>query len=327
VNLEIELVVLVAGVVAGAAPLVLAAIGETLTEKAGLINLSLDGSILLSAMAAFAVAHESGSVAFGFLAGGAVGVAVAALVGVAGVYLGISQVAVGFVLTLTCRDLAYFLGNPYSRLPGPQVAPLAVPGLRELPFLGPVLFAQNVVVYGSLLLIPAAWFFLQRTRWGLELRAVGEHPTAAYARGIDPRRVQLLYALAGGALVGLAGAAFSLSIKPGWGRPQGAEGIGWIALAIVIFGGWHPVKVALGAYLFAFLQVVGIPLQNWLPSVPAQVFQVAPFPLMIFALLLMNVTHNERVKLWARRHPRILPLLRLLQASAPRALGQPLRRE
>jgi len=327
VSLEIDLVVLVAGVVAGAAPLVFAAIGETLTEKAGLINLSLDGAILLAAMAAFAVAHDTGSVGLGFLVGASVGVAVAAAVGVAGVYLGISQVAVGFVLTLMCRDLAYFLGNPYARLPGPQVEPVAVPLLRHIPLVGPILFEQNFIVYGSLLLIPAAWFFLQRTRWGLELRAVGEHPAAAYSRGIDPRRVQLLYTLVGGALVGLAGAAFSLGVKPGWGRPQGAEGIGWIALAIVIFGGWHPLKVALGAYLFAFLQVVGIPLQSWFPSVPAQVFQVAPFPLMIFTLLLMNLTHGERVKLWARRYPRVLPLVRLLRASAPRALGQPLQRE
>jgi len=327
VSFEIDLVVLVASVVAGAAPLVFAAIGETLTEKAGLINLSLDGAILLAAMGAFAVAHDTQSVSLGFLAGAAIGVAVAAVVGVAGVYLGISQVAVGFVLTLMCRDLAYFLGNPYSRLPGPQVEPLAVPFLRDLPLLGPALFDQNITVYGSLILFSAAWFFLQRTRWGLELRAVGEHPAAAYARGIDPRRVQLLYALLGGALVGIAGAAFSLGVKPGWGRPQGAEGIGWIALAVVIFGGWHPLKVALGAYLFAFLQVVGIPLQNWLPSVPAQVFQVAPFPLMIFTLLLMNLAHNEQVTLWARRHPRVLPMVRLLRGSAPRALGRPLQRE
>jgi len=330
VSLDLDLALLVtmlAGVVAGAAPLVFAAVGETLTERAGLINLSLDGTILLSAMAAFAVAHDSGAVGWGFLAGAAVGAAVAAVVGAAGAYLGISQVAVGFVLTLMCRDLAYFLGNPYARLPGPQVEPLAVPILRDLPLVGPVLFEQNVAVYGSLLLIPAAWFFLHRTRWGLELRAVGEHPEAAYARGIDPRRVQFLYALVGGALVGIAGAAFSLSIKPGWGRPQGAEGVGWIALAIVIFGGWHPLKAAVGAYLFALLQVVGIPLQNRFPSVPAQVFQVAPFPVMIFTLLLMNVTRAERVNLWVRQHPRFRSAVRLLRASAPRALGRPLRRE
>ncbi len=323
---EFDLTLLLAGVVAGAAPIVLASLGETLTEKAGLINLSLDGTILLAAMAAFAVTYTTGSLWLGFAVAGGVGAAVAALVGFAGVILGVSQVAVGFVLTLMCRDLAYFLGNPYSRLQGPQVPPLPIPGLAELPVLGPVLFRQNPVVYLSLALVPAAWWFLYRTRRGLELRAVGEHPEAAFARGISPRGVQMTYAVVGGLLVGLAGAAFSLSIKPGWGRPQGAEGIGWIALALVIFGGWHPLKVALGAYLFAFLQVMGIPLQGWMPSVPAQVFQVAPFPLMIFTLLLMELSKRESVERWAERRPWARPVIRVLKGSAPRALGRPMRR-
>lgn len=325
--MEIDLTILLASVVAGAAPMVLATMGETLTERAGLINLSLDGTLLLAAMVGFVASYVTGSLWAGFAAGAAAGAAVAAVVGVAGVYLGLSQVAVGFVLTLTCRDLAYFLGNPYSRLQGLQVLPLSVPGLRDLPFLGPILFQQNAIVYASYLLIGASWWFLYRTRWGLELRAVGEHPAAAYARGIDPRRVQMTYALVGGALVGLAGAAFSLGIKPGWGRPQGAEGMGWIALAIVIFGGWHPFKVAAGAYLFALLQVAGIPLQDWAPSVPTQVFQVAPFPLMISTLLLIHLTQSEAVERWAGTRPWAWRLIRLLRGSAPRALGKPLQRE
>lgn len=323
---ELSLNLLLASVVAAGAPVVLASLGETLTEKAGLINLSLDGAILLSAMAAFAASFSTGSLTFGFMAGAAVGMLVAALVAVAGAYLGISQVAVGFVLTLMCRDLAYFLGNPFSRLQGPQVPPLPIPGLRQIPIVGPVFFEQNVVVYAALALIPASGWFLYRTRRGLELRGVGENPAAAYARGIDPRRIQLLYALVGGALVGLGGAAFSLSIKPGWGRPQGAEGMGWIALALVIFGGWHPLKVAVGAYLFAFLQVVGIPLQNSIPEVPTQVFQVAPFPLMIFTLVLMHAAQTERAERWAGDRIWAWRLLKILRGSAPRSLGKPLRR-
>jgi len=182
-----------------------------------------------------------------------------------------------------------------------------------------------VVVYLSLLTAPAAWWFLFRTRRGLELRAVGEHPAAAYARGIDPNRTQLLYAVVGGALVGMAGAAYSLGVKPGWGRPQGAEGMGWIALALVIFGGWHPLKVAAGALLFAFLQVVGIPLQDAWPGVPTQVIQVAPFPLMIFTLVLIHLARSEAVTAWARKRPIAARLVRALGASAPRALGKPLR--
>lgn len=325
--MELDLTVLVASMVAAAAPLVLAALGETLTERAGLINLSLDGTLLLSAMAGFACSYVTGNLWLGFATGAAVGGAVAGLVGIAGAHLRLSQVAVGFVLTLTCRDLAYFLGNPFSRLQGPQVPPMPVPVLRKIPVLGPVFFEQNLPVYLSIALIFGCWWFLYRTRWGLELRGVGENPAAVYARGIDPRRLQMLYAIVGGALVGIAGATFSLSTKPGWGRPQGAEGMGWIALAIVIFGGWHPVKVALGAYLFAFLQVVAIPLQGWVPTVPAQVFQVAPFPLMISALLVMHLSQSEVVEKWAGDREWAWRLIGLLKPAPPQALGRPLRKE
>ena len=321
---ELSLAVLLAGVLAGAAPLVLAVMGETVTERAGLINLSLDGTILLSAMGAFATAYETESLAAGFAAGALVGAAVAAAVAVCSVYWRLSQVAVGFVLTLMCRDLAYFLGNPFSRLPGPHAGPWAVPFLEDLPWAGEVLFRQSLPVYGSLLLVGLTWLYLYRTRWGLELRSVGEHPRAAYARGMNVRRLQFFYAVWGGVLTGLAGAAFSLCVKPGWGRPQGAEGMGWIALAIVIFGGWHPLKAALGAYLFAFLQVTGVSLQGIWPSAPAQVFQTAPFPLMIFTLVLVHWTRKGRLRRWAEGRRWIGPLARFLHVSPPRALGKSL---
>jgi general nucleoside transport system permease protein len=322
---ELNLTILFASVVAVAAPIVLAAVGETITEKAGLINLSLDGSILLSAMAAFAVTYESNSLLLGFFSGALVGAAVAAIVAVFSIYLGQNQVAVGFVLTLMTRDLAYFIGNPYSRLQGPHVFSLPIPLLDELPFIGAVFFNHNLPVYLSLVLIGISWWFIYYTPWGLELRSVGEHPRAAYARGIDPQRVQLLYAVCGGLMVGLAGATFSLATKPGWGRPQGAEGTGWICLAIVIFGGWHPVKAAVGAYLFAFLQVLGIYLQEWMPSVPSQVFQVAPFPLMIFTLLVLSFAQNESVQRWAESKVRIKASLGFFSGMAPSALGKPYR--
>jgi len=127
--------------------------------------------------------------------------------------------------------------------------------------------------------------------------------------------VQGVYTVLGGALVGLAGAAYSLAIKPGWGRPQGCEGIGWIALALVIFGGWHPLRVAVGAYIFGILQMSGIVLQNYFPSIPSQIFQVAPFPLMIFTLVLIHLSRNVRSSKGAR-------LLALLSGRPPRALGR-----
>jgi ABC-type uncharacterized transport system permease subunit len=140
---ELDSAIILSGVVAGAAPIVLAAIGETITEKAGLINLSLDGSILLSAMAAFVVSYKTQSLAAGFAAGALTGAAVAAVIAVFSIYLKLSQVAVGFVLTLMTRDLAYFLGNPYSRIHGPQVLPLPIPFLKDIPFIGPILFQHN----------------------------------------------------------------------------------------------------------------------------------------------------------------------------------------
>ena len=320
--IEFDVALIIAGVIAGAAPIVMATLGETLTEKAGVVNLSLDGTILLAAMAAFVAALKTGSLPAGFVAGAAVGAAVAAVVAVFGVYLGQNQVAVGFVLTLMTRDLAYFLGNPYSRKPGLQTAPVAIPLLEEIPFMGPGFFNHHLPVYFSMLLIAACWWYLYRTAPGLTLQAVGENPDAAYARGIDPRLQRCLYAICGGALVGLAGATFSLCTKPGWGRPQGAEGTGWIALALVIFGGWHPVKAALGAYVFSLLQMMGIYLQGWFPSIPAQVFQVAPFPLMIFALALMSLTQNETVRRWAAEKAWARKLFTGFANRAPAGLGR-----
>lgn len=323
--LEIDLTILLASVVAAATPVVLATIGETITEKAGIINLSLDGTIILSAMVAFVISFESNSLLLGFGCAALVGAAVAALVAFFSLRLGQSQVAVGFVLTLMARDLAYFLGNNYTRLQGPQVGPLPIWGLKNIPLIGPILFNHSLPVYFSMVLMLLCWWYFYRTPAGLTLRAVGEHPEAAFARGINPQRWQMGHAILGGALVGLGGATFSLLTKPGWGRPQGAEGTGWIALALVIFGGWHPVKAALGAYLFAFLQVMGIYFQSWLPAVPAQVFQVAPFPLMIFALIITHLAKNETVSTYlSRLH--LKPVLDFLTGEAPTALGKPYRR-
>ncbi|MEZ4527985.1 MAG: ABC transporter permease [Desulfobacterales bacterium] len=320
---EHNFTLLFASIVAGAAPVVLATLGETVTEKAGLINLSLDGSILLSAMTAFAVAFHTQSTVLGFLAAAMCGALVSLAVALFSIYLHQSQVAVGFVLTLMTRDLAYFLGNSYSRIQGPQVPQIPVPVLENIPFLGSVLFRHNLPVYLSIVLIALCWWYLFRTPPGLQLRAVGESPVAAYARGISPKKVQILYATIGGLLVGMAGAAFSLAVKPGWGRPQGAEGTGWIALALVIFGGWHPVRAAIGAYLFSFLQVMGIYLQEWFPSVPAQVFQTAPFPLMIFTLVILYAVQQKNAAGSAQGKKCIQSFIRIFSGTAPGALGKP----
>jgi simple sugar transport system permease protein len=300
---------------------VIATIGETITEKSGIINLSLDGTILLSAMTGFVTAYETGSVVLGFMGAAATGAAVALVVALFSIYLGVSQVAVGFVLTLMTRDLAYFLGNFYARLHGPQVRPLPIPYLSDIPLVGEILFHHNLPVYFSLLLIPLAMWYFNKTGWGLQLKAAGENPAAVYARGMSPKRIQMFYTLLGGMLAGIGGAAFSLLTKPGWGRPQGAEGTGWIVLALVIFGGWSPVRAAAGAYLFSFLQVMGIYFQEWFPGIPAQLFQVAPFPLMIFTLGVVHLTQKESVLNWAEEKAVIKSILQKISGSQPSSLG------
>lgn len=312
--MEISLPLLLAGIAATASPLVLAALGETLTEKAGIINLSLDGTLLLSAMTGFVVAAQYNSLPAGFAAAACTGMTVALLLAIISIGLGQSQVAVGFALTFLCRDLAYFLGAPFARTQGLQLNNSPVPVLADLPFFGPILFNHSLIVYASFVAIPLLWWFMYRTPQGLILRCTGENPEGCWARGIRPRIVQTGYTLAGGALVGLAGGAFSLAIKPGWGRPQGCEGIGWIALALVIFGGWHPIRVAFGAYLFGFLQMLGILFQDSFPEIPAQIFQVAPFPLMIFTLLLVHLGKNRKGKTRA--------LLQIISGDPPGGLGK-----
>jgi len=313
------LIRILAAILADSAPLVLASVGETLTEKVGVINLSLDGSILLSAMAGFAVAYLSGSLLIGFAVAMIVGATVALIIAVASIHLRLDQVAVGFVLTLLAADLSSFLGNPFVRKPGPTVAPLPIPGLSTIPALGPLFFSQNVVVYGSFLAIILSWIWIFRTRPGLEMQSVGERPEAAFARGINVNRLRYLYTIVGGALVGLAGAGYSLNVKPGWSYNL-TLGIGWIALAIVIFGGWNPLRAALGAYLFGGLQSLGSILQGVLPGVPTQIFQAAPFAMMIVVLVLVR---SEAVEVALERLPGRAgtALASLLRVTPPGALG------
>ena len=302
-----------ASILLASAPLVFATIGEAITEKAGVINLSLDGSILLSTMAGFAVAYLTGSVWLGFLAAMIVSMLVALLIAYASISLGLNQVAVGFVLTLLCTDLSSFLGNPFVRVQGPAVNHLGIPLLKDIPFVGPIFFDQDLVVYASLVLIFVTYWFMYRTRRGLELQGIGERPEASYARGIPVNRLRYLYTAIGGALVGAAGAAYSLDVKLGWSY-HATSGLGWIALAIVIFGGWHPYRVAFGAYLFGILQTVALKMQSVLPNL-SQVLPILPFPLMIFTLL---IVYSDSIGRMLDRFPALRSILR---SDPPSALG------
>lgn len=291
-----------------ATPLVFAVVGETITEKAGIINLSMEGSLMLSAMAGFVVAYETNSLLLGFLAAALVGMLVAALIAFSSIRLKLNQVAIGFVLFQLCTDLSTFLGNDHVRVPGPTVQARPIPLLEDLPVLGPIFFRQNVLVYVSYVLVLGTWWFMFRTRPGLGLLGIGERPEAAHARGIPVNRLRYFYTMLGGALIGIGGAAYSLSIKIGWSF-QHTRNLGWIALAIVIFGGWQPVRAAAGAYLFAGLLTAAQLLQEPLPNL-AQVLPTLPFPLMILTLV---VIYSD----WLLRLTDRFPALRSLFAGEP----------
>jgi ABC-type uncharacterized transport system permease subunit len=300
-------------VVSSSTPLVFAGIGELLTERSGITNLSLDGSILVTAMVGFALAYMSGSLLLGFVLAMLVGALIALLVAASSIYLNQDQVAIGLVLTLLMTEVSSFVGRPFVRIPGPSVPSWS------FPVIGPAFFDQNILVYLSYLLVIGVWVWVYRTQPGLRLRAIGERPAAAFARGIPVNRMRLAYTAVGGALVGAAGAAYSLNVKLGWSHKHTA-GMGWIALAIVIFAGWHPLRVALGAYLFGALKSLGSLLQPQYPDVPTQVFQAAPFALMIVALLIVS---RDYAGLERRIPPRLAPLVRtILQSSAPAGLGR-----
>jgi ABC-type uncharacterized transport system permease subunit len=321
-----------AGIVEFAVPVLFASIGENITEKAGVINLSVNGTIILASMGGFVVALTTSSVLLGFLMGALIGALVAAIVAFSSITLKQSQVAIGFILALLCRDLAYFLGASFTNKPGLFISKVPIPGLSGIPVIGPIFFNHSLIVYASYIFIIIAFVFMFKTRPGLILQGIGERPAAAFARGANVKALRYFYTIIGGALIGLAGPMYSLAIKIGWaGQLSGLDGIGWIALAITIFGGWNPLRVAFGAYLFGGLQQLGITLQS-ATNIPIQILQAAPFPLMIFTLLLVNIGRAE----WVDRELAAMPekprkiiskILRTLRTSPPASLGIPFENE
>jgi simple sugar transport system permease protein len=315
-----EIIAILATAIATSTPLIFACIGETITERAGIINLSAEGTMLMGAMAGFAVAKYTNNLLLGFLAAAIVGALIALIVAFGSISLKQSQVAIGFVLALLFADLSSFLGNPIVRVPGPTVPSFKLPFLQDIPIFGQLFFQSDLLVYASYTLIAFTWFYFYRTKQGLLLRAIGEQPAAAFARGTNVVWLRYFYTILGGALMGIGGAAFSLDFKAGWSHRHTA-GYGWIALAIVIFGGWNPLRVALGAYLFGILQSLASVAQSTIPGVPTQVFAVAPFALMILVLALTSSQLLDRILLplpfaWKRA------IDRTINISPPAALGK-----
>jgi simple sugar transport system permease protein len=251
---------------------------------------------------------------------------VALIVIASSVFLKLNQIAVGFVLTLLCADLSTFFGRDYANKPGEEIPYAPIPLLENIPTVGEILFQHNILIYFSIGLVALVWFWMYHTRPGLSLRGLGEQPRAAYVRGTRVQLWRFVYVAFGGALVGLAGATYSLSVKLGW-KENLTLGNGWIALAIVIFGGWRPFYIAFGAYLIVGLRSLALFLQQEdLLGLPIQIINLTPWVLML--LTLMFVTSGLAEYLLVIVPPRWRPAAqRFLRASPPAALGTAFERD
>ena len=274
-----------------ATPLLYAALGETLVERAGVINVGLEGSIVAGAFAALVAAGAAGTGA-GFGAGAAAGLMVALVFALFVVALDADQIITGTAVTLLALGLTGALyrtmyGANGAALSTPTTAPLTVPGLAAIPIVGRALFAQPAATYALYLLVPLAWWWLYRTHAGLALRAVGESPDAARAAGIQPGRVKTGAIAAGGALGGLAGATLVLAQAGTFAEGMSA-GRGFIAIAVVALGRWHPLGVALAALLFGAASALQYLFQAMGWAVPYQLFLALPYVLTLLALALVR---------------------------------------
>jgi general nucleoside transport system permease protein len=268
------IIILQAGVASGTV-LLFAAIGEIFAERAGVLNLGVEGMMLIGAMSAFGVAVRTGNpwlgVLVAMLAAGLLSQLHAAIV----IHLQADQVVSGLALTLVGTGLSLVLGEGLSKAGAGALLPaFSIPGLAAIPILGPIFFAnQSVLVYLGYLMAPAAWYYIYRTRPGMNLRSVGEYPAAADSLGINIYRLRYLYVFVGGLLAGLAGAAISLAVSPGWFSELTTSGQGWIAVGLVIFAQWDPLRAAAGAYAFGALRRLIFDVQG-----PQAIFGVAnPF--------------------------------------------------
>lgn len=297
----------VATIMAGT-PLVIAAIGELVVERSGVLNLGAEGMMSMGAIAAFAAALHSGSALTGVLAGMAAGTAMALIFAVLTLTLMANQVASGLALTIFGVGLSAFIGKPYESQSLPEIPAWHIPLLTDLPFFGPVLFGHKSLVYFSWLLFAAVLWFMYRSRWGLVLRAIGESPSSAHSIGHPVILIRYLATLFGGAMAGIGGAFLSVYYTPLWVEGMVA-GRGWIALALVVFATWRPLRVLAGAYLFGGVMIMQLFLQGSGAqiNIPAQFLSSLPYWATIIVLVLISRNLNT------------------IRLHSPASLGQPYR--
>jgi ABC-type uncharacterized transport system permease subunit len=300
--------VLATGIIAGT-PLLFAALGELLSEKAGVMNLGVEGMMLIGAVTGFAVNIYTHNLWAGILAAMIAGGLLATIHAFLTITLRANQVVSGLALTIFGTGLSAYLGKPLIGLPAPATfQTVAIPFFSKIPWLGPILFAHDVLVYLSFGLVVILWFVLYKTKTGLILRAVGENPGAVDAAGINIFRVRYMAVILGGMLAGAAGAYLSLAYAPSWLENMTA-GKGWIAVSLVIFAMWNPVRALLGAYLFGIIDALGFHMQSFGVAVPSYFLKMLPYLFTFIILILMTRETKSR------------------RVATPEALGNPYARE
>jgi ABC-type uncharacterized transport system permease subunit len=278
---------LIVSLMVAATPILIAAIGELVVEKSGVLNLGVEGMMIIGAICGFIVAVETGSPWLGFFAAMAGGAAISFIFAILTQYMLTNQVATGLALTLFGLGFAALLGHSYAGIKPPQFDKLDIPFISDIPVIGPLIFSHDYMIYISLAIVAAVWYFLNRTRGGLVLRAAGENHDAAHALGYKVVRIRIMAILFGGAMAGLGGAYLSLVRVPQWTEGMTA-GAGWIALAIVVFASWKPWRVILGAYLFGGITVLQLNLQAAGANIPVAYLSMTPYLVTIIVLVIMS---------------------------------------
>ena len=281
------LISLLAAAVQSGTPILYATLGEIVTEKTGILNLGVEGMMMVGALAAFVTAQLTGSPLIAFIIGGCCGSLLASVHGAVCLGFQGNQVVSGLALTILGTGLANYLGTPLVGQSVDGFSRLPVPVLENIPFIGPILFQQDALVYISYFLPVLLWFFFQRTRWGLHMRSVGEHPASAAAAGLRIHLIRWCGLLGGGFLGGLGGAYLSLAYTHLWTNGLSA-GRGWIAVALVIFAYWKPLRAFLGAYLFGGVMAFQLRLQAMGTHIPSSLLLMLPYALTVLVLVMSS---------------------------------------
>ncbi len=280
-------ILLTAALMSAATPILLAAMGELVVERAGVLNLGVEGMMILGAICGFAIAVETGSPLTGFVAAAAGGALLSLLFALLTQVALANQVASGLALTLFGLGLSALLGQGYVGVKPPRMADLDFGPLADVPVIGPILFSHDPILYVGVLLVAGVWAVLTFTRVGLVLRAVGENHDAAHALGYKVVRIRTLAIMFGGALAGMGGAYISLIRVPQWTEGMTA-GVGWIALALVVFASWRPWRVLLGAYLFGGITQLQLNLQGAGVAIPVEYLAMSPYIITIVVLVILS---------------------------------------